>query len=97
MNRVELSFFEDLPSLTGEIKTDHLMVVVVARKGTLSYTSQFEKLSLFIEKYYSDRSVMVIYPDQYGQPIDEISFAAPQEQDAKSVWAIFRRFFTKRK
>ncbi|MCQ2113511.1 MAG: cation:proton antiporter [Bacteroidaceae bacterium] len=97
MNRAELSFFEDLPSLTGEIKTDHLMVVVVARKGTLSYTSQFEKLSLFIEKYYSDRSVMVIYPDQYGQPIDEISFAAPQEQDAKSVWAIFRRFFTKRK
>lgn len=79
------------------IKEDHLLVLIVARRGTLSYSSYFEKLPTVISQTYPQHSILMLFPDQYGLPIDEITFTAPLAQDEKSGWAILRRFFTKRK
>ncbi len=93
----EFEMGDGLMSLRQQIPEDHLLVLIVARRGTVSYSSRFEKLKQIIDNSYSNHSLLIVFPDQYGMPIDEITFTAPQQQDDKSGWAIFRRFFTKKK
>ncbi len=74
----ELANWEDLLLLTGQVNYDHLLVVVSARRGSVSYDISFEHLPAQLSKYFSNNSLLVIYPDQYGNPQDTISFSDPR-------------------
>ena len=65
----------DLPILTGQVNYDHLLVVISARRGSISYDSSFEKLPAQLSKYFSNNSLIVLYPDQLGEPQDAVSFS----------------------
>lgn len=65
-----LDDWDDLLMLTGSVNYDHLLVVVTARRGTLSYQSSFERLPMQIERYFSNNSLMLIFPDQFGSESD---------------------------
>ena len=58
----------DLLILTGQVNYDHLLVVISARRGSISYDSSFEKLPAQLSKYFSNNSLIVLYPDQLGEP-----------------------------
>lgn len=73
----ELADWNDLLLLTGEVNFDHLLVIVSARRGFISYDPSFEKLPSQISKYFSNNSLMVLYPDQYGDPQENLSFSEP--------------------
>ena len=60
----------DLLILTGQVNYDHLLVVISARRGSISYDSSFEKLPAQLSKYFSNNSLIVLYPDQLGEPQD---------------------------
>lgn len=88
---------ERLAKTIEHIAEDHLLVIVCGRKGTLSYNAQSEKLPSMLHNELAKCSVILLYPDQYGPAVDEITLTAPQQQDDKSGLAIFRRFFTRKK
>ncbi len=73
----ELDSWEDLLLLTGVVSYDHLLVIVSARRGFISYDPSFEKLPMQITKYFCDNSLAVLYPDQNGDPQESISFSDP--------------------
>lgn len=72
-----LEDWDDLLMLTGQVSYEHLFVVVTARKGSISYQSSFEELPSQISKYFSNNSLLMIYPDEQGDPQEVISFIEP--------------------
>ena len=72
-----LEDWSDLLLLTGQVSYEHLFVVVSARKGSISYQPLFEDLPTQITKYFANNSLLMIYPDQLGDPQEEITFSEP--------------------
>lgn len=54
----------DLLPLAHDTRPDHLAVFVCARRGTISYHNYLERLPDQIERYFSARSVLLLYPMQ---------------------------------
>lgn len=74
----ELEDWDDLLIITGQVNYDHLLVVVSSRRGSISYDSAFERLPMQISKYFNNNSIMLLYPDQKGDPNEALSFADPR-------------------
>ena len=91
----ELMHWKELPSLASEIREDHLLVVVTARQGTVSYKPAFERLSDELMEYFPTNNLIIIYPDQHGQPQDVMTFTAPQRQDSESAYATVLNWINK--
>lgn len=87
-----LDDWDDLLLLTGQVNYDHLLVVVSARRGSLSYQSSFEHLPEQIMKYFSDNSLMLIYPDQFGDPQD-MTFSEPSRNEGR-IYQLLERYFS---
>ena len=62
----ELDNWDDLLLLTGQVNYDHLLVIVSARRGSISYDSSFERLPTQVSKYFNNNSIMLLYPEQKG-------------------------------
>ena len=60
----ELDNWDDLLLLTGQVNYDHLLVIVSARRGSISYDSSFERLPTQVSKYFNNNSIMLLYPEQ---------------------------------
>lgn len=73
----ELEDWGDLLIITGQVNFDHLLVIVSARRGSISYDSSFERLPMQISKYFNNNSIMLLYPDQKGSPDETLSFVDP--------------------
>ena len=85
--RGEYEVMEHWKELTTlEIKETYLLVVITARVGTVSYKATFEYLPRELTQYYPDCSLIILYPDQNGQPQDAMTFTAPQQQTDESAY-----------
>ena len=60
-----LDSYDDFILLSGDVADDDLLVVVGARKGSLSYSSDLESLPGFLSRYFSRHNLMVVYPRQF--------------------------------
>lgn len=60
-----LDSYDDFILLSGNIGDDDLLVVVGARKGSISHGPDLEALPGFLSRYFSRHNLMVIYPKQY--------------------------------
>ena len=89
----------DLLLLTGQVNYDHLLVIVSARRGSISYDPAFEKLPAQLGKYFSNNSLIILYPDQLGEPQEAISFTNPrgsnESQHYEKVGKWFYKWFKK--
>lgn len=90
-----LDEWEDLLLLTGQVNYDHLLVVISARRGSISYDSSFEKLPSQLGRYFTNNSLMVLYPDQLGDPQDALSFSNPQGSNESQHYEKVGRWFYK--
>ena len=72
--------------LSDKVNPDHLFVVVTARKGTVSYDPSFDKIPETLIQYFSSCSLMVIYPDQYGDSPEIMSFMSPHDHQNKNAY-----------
>ena len=86
----------ELPALAASIREDHMFVVVTARKGTVSYKLALEQLPEELTRHFSGRSLMIIYPDQYGEQADAMTFAAPQHQEEQSAYNLLMAWIRKK-
>lgn len=93
-----MAHWNELPQLAGDIADDHLFVVVTARKGTISYKTALERLPDELQKYFTGKNLMIIFPDQYGDTKDErMSFTESQHHEEKSIYDTIMRWIHERK
>lgn len=83
---IVMQHWKDFTRLQDRIRQDHLLVVITARKGTLSYKPAFEKLPEELERHFQGCSLMIVYPDQNGESPESMTFTAPQKHDLESAW-----------
>ena len=79
-DRVKLNVLEswdDLLMLSAAVNYDHLLVVVSARRGSISYDKSFEQLPAQLARYFANNSLILLYPDQFGEPTALQAFADP--------------------
>ena len=83
-----MGHWNEVPKLAERMNDDHLMAFVISRKGNISYKTAFEKLPLEIEHFYQGKSLMIIFPDQFGDLMDSMSFAEAQHTEEKSAYNV---------
>ena len=91
----EMEHWNELPQIASTIESDHLFVVVTARKGTVSYKNAQERLPEELTKYFSGKNLLIIFPDQFGD-VEEMTFAQSQHTEEKSAWEILAVWLAKR-
>ena len=91
----EMEHWNGLPNLAQSIEEDHLFIVVTARKGTISYKSALDRLPEELTQHFSGKNLMIIYPDQYGDDKESMTFAASQHTEEKSAYKGIREFLKK--
>ena len=92
----EMPHWADMPKLAEQIQDDHLFVVVTARKGTVSYKNALELLPDEITRHFSGSNLMIVFPDQHGDAMDEMTFAQPQHTEDSSAYEAVSKWIKKR-
>ncbi|MCD8319101.1 MAG: cation:proton antiporter [Paraprevotella sp.] len=57
----------ELKRMSREVQADHLLIVVLARRGSISFRPSFEHIPRQINKYYMNTGLMLIFPDIYAE------------------------------
>ena len=91
----ELEDWDDLLLLTSQVNYDHLFIVISARRGTISYQPSLEELPDLLSRYFTDSSLLVLYPDQHGDPQEMITFAKPIPRLQKGFGQQISQWITK--
>ncbi len=68
--------WHDFISVANSAKQDHMVIFIAARRGTLSHHNYMEKIPEQIERYFSARNLMVIYPPQPASISDAAALRA---------------------
>lgn len=91
-----MEHWNELPKLAADISEDHLFVVVTARKGTISYKTALERLPDELQKHFSGKNLMIIFPDQFGDTKeDRMSFTEAQHHEENSIYDMISRWMHK--
>ena len=93
---VVMEHWNELPALAAHVKHDHLFVVIAARKGTVSYKTALERLPDELTRYFSGKNQMIIFPDQYGEQIDSMTFTNPQSSVQGSAYEAMSEWWRRR-
>ena len=93
-----MAHWNELPQLAATIQEDHMFVVITARKGTISYKNALERLPDELQKYFSGKNLMIIFPDQYGDLKDDrMSFTEAQHHEETSLYTTISRWMHRKK
>ena len=57
----------ELKRISREVREDHMLVVVLARRGSISFRPSFDHIPRQIKKYYMNTGLMLIFPDVYAE------------------------------
>ncbi len=79
-----LDSWRDFPTLKDELNADHLLVVVTARTGSISYQHAFAKLPYQLQHDFAANSLMLIYPDQQEQSGELYAFTDPHHNSTRT-------------
>ncbi len=75
--------FTDMPKwnqlrqMAPDMTQDHMLVVVTARPETISHTKALNELPQLLSRKFAQTNVMLLYPDQWGDPQEEPAIFAP--------------------
>ena len=93
---MQMDHWNEMPRLAATIAEDHLFIVIAARKGTVSYKNALEHLPEEIQQFFSGKNILIIFPDQHGDPMDEMTFAQPQHQEERSAYLAVKEWVNKK-
>lgn len=83
--------WKDFALLANRLQDDDLLVVVGARHTSLSFNSEMDELPGLLGKYFSHTNLLMIYPEQFGESPQLVSFSDPLTSDINSSSSIFMR------
>lgn len=85
---------DDFILLSNKILDDDLFVVISSRANAVSYTTWTDEMPQFLQSYFSNNNIIIIYPEQFGDNASVQSFADPLATDIGShtspVWIKLR-------
>lgn len=84
-----------LLTLAQEVNADHLLVIVTSRPGFISYVPAHNMLPALIARNFGHTNVILLYPDQYGDPQESLSVFAPNGQSVTQRQVLFERWLHK--
>ncbi len=98
----EMNDWEQFIELRHDLNLGCMLVAVTARPDFISYQNQFEELPQLIHRYFNHISVMLLFPDQWGEPQESISVFTPNgtavQRQPRSLSGLIRRWlFTVRR
>lgn len=93
---LKMAHWNELPNLASTIHEDHLFVVVTARKGTVSYKVAQERLPDELTQHFSGKNLMIIFPDQYGDAGEAMTFTTPQHTEQRSAYNVMLTWIKKK-
>ncbi len=73
--------YDDFILLSNRILDDDLFVVISSRANAVSYSSAMTEMPSFLQKYFSNNNLMVIYPEQFGDDQSAETFVDPLSSD----------------
>ena len=73
----EMDEWSQVASLRGETNMNSMLVLVAARPGFISYQEQMELLPKQVYRDFGHTNVMLLYPDQWGDPMGALSVLTP--------------------
>lgn len=85
---VNMEHWNEFKRIASEVSDDEMLVVITARQGTVSYKNAMERLPDELTTYHHGQNVMIIFPDQYGNQPDVMTFATTQHREQQSLWNI---------
>lgn len=62
----EMTGWDDFILMSGEVGAEDLLVIIGARKGSISHSTELDEMPEFLSKNFSSHNLMVIYPEQFG-------------------------------
>lgn len=83
---VLMEHWKEFTDIAKQMSEDHLLVVITARQGTVSYKPVFERLPIELYRHFHDQNLMVVFPDQNGQSPEDMTFTAPQHHAIDSAY-----------
>ena len=93
-----MAHWNELPQLASCVSDEHMLIVVTARKGTISYKNAMDRLPNELTRYYAGKNLMIIFPDQYGQAKDNaMSFTEAQHHEERSIYDTISQWIQKKK
>ena len=64
----------ELKRLSTELQPDDLMVIIMARHGSVSFRPSLEHVPHQINAYYTDKNFILLFPDSYAPASPELTF-----------------------
>ena len=77
--------WDDFLVLSNRVLDDDLFVVVNARKASVSHAGYLDTLPEFLQKYFASNNMIVIYPEQFGERMEEITMTDTMTTDIATV------------
>lgn len=87
--------WDDFVLLSNHIADDDLLAVVSARAGSISYSPDIKQMDIFLQKYFTQANLMVIFPEQSGRNDDVMSYLDPTGAEALPSLGWTRRLLAK--
>lgn len=91
----ELQDWDNFLDVADQVNFDHLLVVVTARRGSVSYAPSFERLPAQLSKHFSKTSLLVLYPDQYGDINETVNNVETRGQNETFTYDKMGQWFNK--
>lgn len=77
--------WDDFITLSPRIHAADLLFVISARPASVSYTAAMTEMPAFLQRYFADNSLVVIYPEQFGENVaPPVFFSDPMASDIAS-------------
>lgn len=71
---VDASGWDDFVLMANTILDDDLLVIVSARRASVSFDADMDMMPDFLQRYFSRNNLLVIFPEQFGdEPVIETS------------------------
>lgn len=78
--------WSDFITLSPRVLREDLLIMIGARPASVSYDASMLEMPNFVQRYFPDNSVLIIYPEQFGEhTAAPISFADPLFSDIASA------------
>lgn len=83
---------DDYVLLANKIIDDDLFVIIGARANSVSYSSAMADMPSFLQRYFNNNNLLIVYPEQFGEGPALTSFVDPMSSDiAATPLPLWRR------
>lgn len=63
----DVESWDDFIAIADRVLDDDLFVVVSARRASVSFNSDMDRIPEFLQRYFSGSNLVVLYPEQFGK------------------------------